>query len=67
MADDINRRLIDQATQVFGDKDKALHWLTREQRCFQGMTPMDYATAARSMAVVLEQLTRIEHGIYPDR
>jgi uncharacterized protein (DUF2384 family) len=67
MAHDINRKLIDQATQVFVDKDKALHWLTREQRCFQGVTPMDYATGARSMATVLGHLIRIEHGIYPGR
>jgi len=56
--------LIERATQAFDNEDKALHWLTREQSCFQGATPLDYAVWERNFLAVLDHLTRIEYGIY---
>lgn len=67
MTDDINHRLLKRATQAFGDEAKARHWLTREQPCFQGASPEQYAVGPRRTATVMDHLTRIEHGIYPDR
>ena len=55
--------LIERATQAFDNEDKALHWLTREQSCFQGATPLDYAAWERNFLAVLDHLTRIEYGI----
>lgn len=61
--DTIRTALIERATEVFGDEIKAMHWLTREQREFAGLTPLAYASK-RSTTAVEEHLFRIEHGIY---
>lgn len=64
MSDEINAALLARAAQAFGDYEKARHWLTREQRCFDDMTPSAYAATRSGMAVVLAHLGQIEHGVY---
>lgn len=56
--------LIERAVEAFGSERCALHWLRREQTSFNGATPLDTAIWERNFLVVLDQLKRIEHGIY---
>lgn len=67
MTNDITPQLLERAAQAFGDEEKARHWLTRKQRCFQGASPRQYAVGPRRTATVMDHLTRIEHGIYPGK
>jgi uncharacterized protein (DUF2384 family) len=50
------------ALDTFGDEDKALHWLNRQNQLFGGRTPIE-ALETEPDAVERE-LVRIDHGIF---
>jgi putative toxin-antitoxin system antitoxin component (TIGR02293 family) len=57
-------RLLEHATSVFGDIEKARAWLKFPQRGLGGAVPLDYAETEVGAREVDNLLGRIDHGIY---
>jgi len=57
-------RLIDHATNVFGDIEKARAWLKFPQRGLGGAVPLDYAETEVGAREVDNLLGRIDYGVY---
>lgn len=59
------KRLVDRASDVFGDELVASRWLSTPNRDLKGETPLQAAQAEGYQYRVLEALfVRIEHGVY---
>jgi putative toxin-antitoxin system antitoxin component (TIGR02293 family) len=57
-------RLLEHATNVFGDVDKARAWLKFPQRGLGGVVPLDYAETEIGAREVDNLLGRIDYGVY---
>jgi putative toxin-antitoxin system antitoxin component (TIGR02293 family) len=57
-------RLLEHATNVFGDVDKARAWLKFPQRGLGGAVPLDYAETEVGAREVDNLLGRIDYGVY---
>ena len=57
-------RLVGQATDVFGDIDKAQAWLKHPQYGLGGTVPLDYASTEVGAREVENLLGRIEYSVY---
>ena len=57
-------RLLEHATNVFGDVDKARAWLKFPQRGLGGAVPLDYAETEIGAREVDNLLGRIDYGVY---
>ena len=57
-------RLLEHATDVFGDVDKARAWLKFPQRGLGGAVPLDYAETEIGAREVDNLLGRIDYGVY---
>jgi len=57
-------RLLEHATSVFGDVDKARAWLKFPQRGLGGVVPLDYAETEVGAREVDNLLGRIDYGVY---
>jgi putative toxin-antitoxin system antitoxin component (TIGR02293 family) len=57
-------RLLEHATNVFGDADKARAWLKFPQRGLGGAVPLDYAETEIGAREVDNLLGRIDYGVY---
>ena len=57
-------RLLEHATDVFGDIDKARAWLKFPQRGLGGAVPLDYAETEIGAREVDNLLGRIDYGVY---
>ena len=55
--------VIAHAVAVFGDEQKATHWLSTPLEVFGNGTPAELMVTAEGIAVVERILTRIEHNI----
>ena len=58
------RRLLTQATEVFGDAAKARDWLKLPQRGLGGAVPLEYAETEIGAREVENLLGRIDYGVY---
>ncbi len=56
-------RLVAAADETFGDPQKALTWLGRENRALDGQTPLSFADTDLGARSVETLLGRIGHGI----
>ena len=56
-------RIIEQAAQVFGDRDKAMRWLRKPKRRFDGRTPMDILLTETGGRLVEEMLIQVDEGM----
>jgi putative toxin-antitoxin system antitoxin component (TIGR02293 family) len=56
-------RTIEQATRVFGDRDKAMRWLRKPKRRFDGSAPMDMLLTETGGRVVEEALIQVDEGM----
>src|SRR5205809_5188988 len=56
-------RLLEHATNVFGDVDKARAWLKFSQRGLGGAVPLDYAETEIGAREVDNLLGRIDYGV----
>jgi putative toxin-antitoxin system antitoxin component (TIGR02293 family) len=56
-------RIIEQATDAFGEKDKAMRWLRKRKRRFDGRAPMDMLLTETGGRLVEEMLTQIDEGM----
>ena len=57
-------RLLRQATEIFGNADKAKAWLKHPQRGLGGAIPLDYAETEIGAREVEKLLGRIDYGVY---
>ena len=57
-------RLLEHATTVFGDIDRARTWLKFPQRGLGGAVPLDYAETEVGAREVDNLLGRIDYGVY---
>ena len=57
-------RLLQHATDVFGDEAKAREWLKLPQRGLGGAVPLDYAETELGAREVENLLGRIDYGVY---
>ena len=55
--------VIAHAVAVFGDEQKATHWLSTPLEYFGNRSPVELLTTSEGIAVVEQTLTRIEHNI----
>ena len=58
------QRLLEHATSVFGDAEKARAWLKFPQRGLGGAVPLDYAETEIGAREVDDLLGRIDYGVY---
>ena len=56
-------RIIEQATQAFGDRDKAMRWLRKPKRRFDGRAPMDMLLTETGGRLVEEMLLQVDEGM----
>jgi len=56
-------RIVETATRVFGDHDKAARWLRKAKRQLFGQTPLAFLRSEAGARVVEEMLVRIDHGL----
>jgi uncharacterized protein (DUF2384 family) len=59
-----DQELLDRAVECFGDLDKALEWLRTPNAALKGMAPVRLAIDLEGRLAVLDELGRIEHGIF---
>lgn len=59
------RKVIELASEVFEDKDRAMQWLRRPQPGLGGMVPLELLDTEPGSHAVERLLTRIEHGVLP--
>jgi putative toxin-antitoxin system antitoxin component (TIGR02293 family) len=57
-------QLLEHATRVFGDVEKARGWLKHPQRGLGGAVPLDYAETEIGAREVDNLLGRIDYGVY---
>jgi putative toxin-antitoxin system antitoxin component (TIGR02293 family) len=57
-------RLLRQATDLFGDVEKARAWLKHPQYGLGGAVPLDYARTEAGAREVENLLGRIDYGVY---
>src|SRR5438309_5509617 len=57
-------RLLSQATDLFGDIDKARAWLKHPQYGLGGAVPLDYARTEAGAREVENLLGRMKYGVY---
>jgi putative toxin-antitoxin system antitoxin component (TIGR02293 family) len=57
-------RLLDHATDVFGDIEKARAWLKHPQYGLGGAVPLDYAETEIGAREVDNLIGRIDYGVY---
>jgi hypothetical protein len=55
-------KIVEQATNVFGDEDKAIRWLVTPNRQFGGRTALDMAKTDHDAQLAAEALVRIDEG-----
>ena len=56
-------RLAALAEQVFGDPDRAWHWLRASKRQFKGRSPLQFMATEAGARLVEELLHRIDEGM----
>jgi putative toxin-antitoxin system antitoxin component (TIGR02293 family) len=57
-------RIHDQAVHVFGDKEKALRWLSKPKHRFDERTPLQMLRTDTGGRMVENMLGQIEHGMF---
>lgn len=53
-----------RGTNVFEDKDKFLSWMQQPNKALANKTPMSLLSSRFGSEMVLDELGRIEHGIF---
>lgn len=56
--------MIARGVEVFEDKDKFLAWIEQPNKGLAGKTPMSLLKSRFGIEMVLDELGRIEYGVY---
>jgi putative toxin-antitoxin system antitoxin component (TIGR02293 family) len=57
-------RVYDLAVRVFGEREKAVYWLSEPKRRFNERTPIQMMRTGMGASMVEEMLGQIEHGMF---
>ncbi len=57
-------RITAMAEQVFGEPERAWHWLRKSKRRFNGRTPVEMLATEAGSRLVEEMIGQIDHGIF---
>lgn len=57
-------KLLDYAERVLGEPQKVRSWLNIPSFVFENMRPIELIGSASGIALINDELTRIEHGVY---
>jgi len=55
--------IVSLAQSVFGNKEKAFHWLRTPNRCFEGRTPFNMLSTEAGGRLVEQMLVQIDEGM----
>ena len=55
-------RVTQRAIEAFGDEARARQWMRRLNRAFQGVAPVDLLGTDAGVALVTDELGRVEYG-----
>jgi putative toxin-antitoxin system antitoxin component (TIGR02293 family) len=58
------QNVIERATSVFGNREKAIIWLNSPCYALGNQVPMQLTETTEGMELVMSTLGRIEHGIF---
>ena len=53
-----------RGVEVFGNKDKFINWMNQPCKALANKTPLSLLNSRFGIAMVLDELGRIEHGIF---
>ena len=59
----LTEQLMAHGIAAFGERDVFMAWMQDESPALQGQRPIDLVRTTTGMALVLDELTSIEHGI----
>jgi|SRR5665213_1499936 len=57
-------RVFHQTADVFGNREKALYWLTKQKSCFNERTPIQMLRTDLGGRMVEEMLVQIDEGMF---
>jgi uncharacterized protein (DUF2384 family) len=57
-------KLLEHGLNTFGDKEIFIQYLRSKPAILDGKTPVDLLESAQGRALINEELTRIEHGLF---
>lgn len=57
-------RVFVRATETFGNEDRARRWLAGSCQALGGVTPLSMLDTTLGAEAVMDELVRIEHGVY---
>lgn len=57
-------RLFIKGTEVFNEKEKFIAWINRPRKYLAFSKPVDLMETTLGMGLVLDELLRIEHGVF---
>jgi hypothetical protein len=59
-----DQELLNRAVECFGDLDKAIDWLQSPNAALRDLSPLRTAATPEGRQSVLDELGRIEHGVF---
>ena len=57
-------RVYSRTLDIWGDRDLALRWLKSPCKAFGGVIPLSYLNLGSGFEIVIDELGRIEYGVY---
>jgi putative toxin-antitoxin system antitoxin component (TIGR02293 family) len=57
-------RVYSRTLDIWGDRDLALRWLKSPCTAFGGVIPLSYLNLGSGFEIVIDELGRIEYGVY---
>ena len=61
---EFSRKVYLRGMEVFEDRELLLAWMTTPNLAFNHQRPLDLLDSLHGTRVVLDELTRIEHGVF---
>ncbi|HLT24070.1 MAG TPA: antitoxin Xre/MbcA/ParS toxin-binding domain-containing protein [Ignavibacteria bacterium] len=58
------KQLDEKGKEVFGSKEKFRHWLMTQNSFLKNKKPIDLLTNSFGVDILMDELSRIEHGIF---
>lgn len=61
---DKNHKVYKRAVEVFGGEEKALRWMEYPSVALGNIAPLELLNTSAGVQMLLDELGRIEHGIF---
>ncbi len=56
--------IMPKGVHVFGEKQKFFGWFHHPNQAFKNRAPIDVLQSERDIQIIIDQLGRIEHGVF---